>query len=291
MKKRMRQLIDRFLEHLKAEKNFSKNTIVNYTVDLKQFFEFCREKEDIKKITGINIREFVVELTLKKYGKASIERKLATLKSFFFYLKKENIVKIDPTENVSFPKKDKKLPRFLEALEMNRFLDSIKGDKEEDFRDRAILEMLYSTGIRVSELTGLNMQSVDLTNRLVRVYGKGSKERIVPIGDKAKEALSAYLSKKAVDSEELFLNHKKKRLDTRTVRHILDKWSKSSKLGKHISPHSIRHSFATHLLDAGADLRSVQELLGHASLSTTQIYTHVTREKLKSVYDKAHPRA
>lgn len=287
----MQQLIDKFLEYLKVEKNFSKNTTVNYAVDLKQFFEFCREKEDIYKITGINIREFVVELTLKKYGKASIERKLATLKSFFFYLKKESIVLIDPTGNVSFPKKDKKLPRFLEALEMGRFLDSISGDKEEDNRDRAILELLYSTGIRVSELTGLNKESVDLTNGLVRVFGKGSKERIVPIVDRAKEALKTYLAKKSVETEEFFINHKKKRLDTRTIRHILDKWSKSSKLGKHISPHSIRHSFATHLLDAGADLRSVQELLGHANLSTTQIYTHVTREKLKSVYDKAHPRA
>ncbi|MCX5777397.1 MAG: tyrosine recombinase XerC [Candidatus Firestonebacteria bacterium] len=287
----MQQLIDKFLEYLKVEKNFSKNTTVNYAVDLKQFFEFCREKEDIYKITGINIREFVVELTLKKYGKASIERKLATLKSFFFYLKKESIVLIDPTGNVSFPKKDKKLPRFLEALEMGRFLDSITGDKEEDDRDRAILELLYSTGIRVSELTGLNKESVDLTNGLVRVFGKGSKERIVPIGDRAKEALKTYLAKKSVETKELFINRKKKRLDTRTIRHILDKWSKSSKLGKHISPHSIRHSFATHLLDAGADLRSVQELLGHANLSTTQIYTHVTREKLKSVYDKAHPRA
>ena len=287
----MQQLIDKFLEYLKVEKNFSKNTTVNYAVDLKQFFEFCREKEDIYKITGINIREFVVELTLKKYGKASIERKLATLKSFFFYLKKESIVLIDPTGNVIFPKKDKKLPRFLEALEMGRFLDSITGDKEEDDRDRAILELLYSTGIRVSELTGLNKESVDLTNGLVRVFGKGSKERIVPIGDRAKEALKTYLAKKSVETKELFINRKKKRLDTRTIRHILDKWSKSSKLGKHISPHSIRHSFATHLLDAGADLRSVQELLGHANLSTTQIYTHVTREKLKSVYDKAHPRA
>ncbi|OGF47192.1 MAG: tyrosine recombinase XerC [Candidatus Firestonebacteria bacterium RIFOXYC2_FULL_39_67] len=287
----MQQLIDKFLEYLKVEKNFSINTIINYAVDLKQFFEFCREKEDIQKVTGINIREFVVELTLKKYGKASIERKLATLKSFFFYLKKEAVIKIDPTGNVSFPKKDKKLPRFLEALEMGRFLDSISGDKEEDFRDRAILEILYSTGLRVSELTGLNKQSIDLTNNLIRVFGKGSKERIVPIGDRAKETLRSYLSKKAVDSEALFLNHKQKRLDTRTVRHILDKWSRSSKLGKHISPHSIRHSFATHLLDAGADLRSVQELLGHSNLSTTQIYTHVTREKLKSVYDKSHPRA
>ncbi|MEI6846395.1 MAG: tyrosine-type recombinase/integrase, partial [Candidatus Firestonebacteria bacterium] len=202
------------------------------------------------------------------------------------------IIEIDPTGNVSFPKKDKKLPRFLEAPEMGRFLDSIKGVKEEDFRDRAILEILYSTGLRVSELTGLNKQSLDLNNNLIRVLGKGSKERIVPVGERAKEALRSYISKKAGNEEDaLFLNNKKKRLDTRTVRHIIDKWSKSSKLGKHISPHSIRHSFATHLLDAGADLRSVQELLGHANLSTTQIYTHVTREKLKSVYDKAHPRA
>jgi len=288
----MQQLIDKFIEHLKVEKNFSINTLVNYSGDLKQFFKFCGEKENIRNISGLNIREFVVELTLKKYGKASIERKLATLKSFFFYLKKESIIEIDPTGNVSFPKKDKKLPRFLEAPEMGRFLDSIKGVKEEDFRDRAILEILYSTGLRVSELTGLNKQSLDLNNNLIRVLGKGSKERIVPVGERAKEALRSYISKKAGNEEDaLFLNNKKKRLDTRTVRHIIDKWSKSSKLGKHISPHSIRHSFATHLLDAGADLRSVQELLGHANLSTTQIYTHVTREKLKSVYDKAHPRA
>ncbi len=289
----MQKLIKEFLDYLRIEKNYSENTAVNYAADLKQFFELCQEKNNIKNLTGINIREFVVELTLKKYGKASIERKLATLKSFFSYLKKEELIDINPADNITFPKKDRKLPRFLEAEEMGKFLDSIKGSKVEDKRDRALLETLYSTGIRVSELTGLDIIDVDQVNKLIKVLGKGGKERIVPLGEKANRSIAEYLTARGQlpGSGALFLNNKLKRLDTRTVRHILDKWSKETKLGKHISPHSIRHSFATHLLDRGADLRSVQELLGHSNLSTTQIYTHVTKEKLKSVYDKAHPRA
>ena len=289
----MKQLITKFIEHIRVEKNFSENTAVNYESDLVQFFEFCSEKEDVKCISGMNIREFVVELTLKKYGKASIERKLATLKSFFGWLKREDTVKVDPTENVTFPKKDHKLPRFLESEEMGSFLDGVGGKEPEDKRDRAILELLYSTGMRVSELTGLDLDSIDTVNNLARVFGKGGKERIIPLGGRAKEAVQDYVKLRTADESmpALFLNGKGRRLGTRAVRFILDKWCKTAKLGKHISPHSIRHSFATHLLDRGADLRSVQELLGHSSLATTQIYTHVTKEKLKSVYDKAHPRA
>jgi len=289
----MQKLIESYINYLKFEKNYAENTILNYKIDLLQFFEFCTEKSQVKLLTAVNIREFVIELTLKKYGKASIERKLATLKSFFGYLKKEELVDINPADNVTFPKKEHKLPRFLEAEEMGLFLDSINGDKIEDKRDRAIIETLYSTGIRVSELTGLDNDSVDRVNNLVKVMGKGGKERIVPLGERAKQTILEYLAvrKSKTEDKALFLNGKAKRLDTRTIRHIIDFWSKEVKLGKHISPHSIRHSFATHLLDRGADLRSVQELLGHSSLATTQIYTHVTKEKLKNIYNKAHPRA
>ena len=289
----MRKLAENFLNYLRVEKNYSENTIINYDVDLQQFISLCREETDIKNLSGVNIREFVVELTLKKYGKATIERKLATLKSFFSYLKNEEIIDINPADNITFPKKDRKLPRFLEAEEIDKFFDAILGEEIYDKRDRAILETLYSTGIRVSELADLDINDVDKVNNLIKVLGKGSKERIVPIGDRAKQTILIYLSarKNVAEHEPLFLNSKNRRLDTRTVRHILDKWSKQTRLGKHISPHSIRHSFATHLLDRGADLRSVQELLGHSNLSTTQIYTHVTKEKLKNVYNKAHPRA
>jgi integrase/recombinase XerC len=284
------EAVSNFLKYIKIEKNFSENTIINYENDLKQFFNFV-SKEEINEIQNVDIREFIVHLSSKKYSKSSVERKIGTLKSFFNYLKKEGILKVNPAENISFPKKDKKLPRFLEIDEINYFLDSIKGNNIEDIRDKAILETLYSTGIRVSELVNLNVQDIDFQNSLVKVLGKGGKERIVPIGSKALDSIKNYINNKKFNSEALFVNKKGKRINVRTIRYILNKWIIRCGLSKHISPHSIRHSFATHLLNKGADLRSVQELLGHSNLATTQIYTHVTTERLKEVYSKSHPRA
>ena len=286
----MHQKINKFIEYISIEKNYSKNTVVNYTNDLSQFEEFCK-KNGIEKVESINIREFVVSLTGKKYGKASVERKLAVLKSFFNYLAKEGVISNNPSEHISFPKKEKKLPRFLEQNEVEHLLNGVNVSEEYGLRDKAILETLYSTGTRVSELVNINIEDLDFSNALVKVTGKGSKERIVPLGGKAVEALKNYIAENAAKSGALFNNTKKERLDTRSVRFIIDKWVKRCGLNKHISPHSLRHSFATHLLNNGADLRSVQELLGHSSLSTTQIYTHVTTERLKEVYGKAHPRA
>ena len=287
--KKMLELFDSFISYIKIEKNFSDNTVISYKKDLEQFTDFCKT-DKIDEVQTITIREFVVELTKRKYSKASVERKIATLKSFFGYLKKEDILKFNPAENVSFPKKDKKLPRFLEADEINYFLDCIQGDELNDIRDKAILETLYSSGIRVGELVNLNVPDIDFQNKLIRVLGKGNKERIVPLGQKAIDSISLYLGKKG-GKDILFENNKGIRINVRTIRHILNKWATKCGLKKHISPHSIRHSFATHLLDKGADLRSVQELLGHSDLSTTQIYTHITTEKLKRVYNKSHPRA
>lgn len=287
------EAVDNFFKYIKIEKNFSENTIINYKNDLKQFFNFVL-KSKINDFQNVDIRGFIVHLSSKKYSKASVERKIATLKSFFNYLKREGTLKVNPAENISFPKKDKKLPRFLEVNEINYFLDNIKGDRLEDIRDKAILETLYSTGIRVSELVNLNVQDVDFQNSLIKVLGKGSKERIVPIGSKALDSIENYIKNrksKFNNNEVLFVNKKGKKINVRTVRYRLNKLTIKYGLSKHISPHSIRHSFATHLLDKGADLRSIQELLGHANLTTTQIYTHVTTERLKEVYSKSHPRS
>ncbi|MFH1825384.1 MAG: tyrosine recombinase XerC [Candidatus Firestonebacteria bacterium] len=279
------EAISDFFKYIKIEKNFSENTIISYENDLKQFFNFVLKKE-INEIQNVDIREFIVHLNSKKYSKASVERKIATLKSFFNYLKKEGILKINPAENISFPKKDKKLPRYLEIDEINYLLDNI-----EDIKDKAILETLYSTGIRVSELVNLDVKDIDFDNNLIKVLGKGKKERIVPIGLKALDSIGNYLKFKNNNNEILFVNKKGERINVRTIRHILNKCVVKCSLSKHISPHSIRHSFATHLLNKGADLRSVQELLGHSDLVTTQIYTHITTERLKEVYSKSHPRA
>ena len=286
----MQEQKSRFLGHIKNEKNYSENTVVNYSRDLDQFSVFLKDRE-LLSVTNLTIREYVVSMNAKKYSKATLERKIAVLKSFFKYLKREDVLKINPAENISFPKKEKKLPRFLEEKEVTHLLDGIDVTEENGKRDKAILELLYSAGIRVSELTGLKTGDVDLSNALVKVLGKGSKERIVPLGEKAVSAISIYLSSKKADTEWLFTNNKGKKLNPRLVRFLIDKWVSRCSLSKHISPHSLRHSFATHLLNHGADLRSVQELLGHSNLSTTQIYTHVTTERLKEVYKKAHPRA
>jgi tyrosine recombinase XerC len=282
--------IPKFLTYLEIEKNYSDHTIVNYRIDLDEFFEFLNG-QSFKDVDYQMLRRFVAHIRQKNLKPRSVARKLSCLRSFFKFLHREGIVDKNPATLLMTPKLDKKLPVFLTEEETLTLIETPQNDKLSDLRDRAIFETLYSTGIRVSEIVGLNDNSVDMIGNIIRVMGKGKKERMVPIGDKAIEAIREYTANRPSKSQALFLNKDGQRLTTRSIRHIINKHLHKTSILKKISPHAIRHSFATHLLNRGADLRSVQELLGHQNLSTTQIYTHLTTEKLKSVYDQAHPRA
>jgi len=290
----MQRYIDKFINYLKVERNASDHTIINYTIDLGVFKIFLGERS-IETIDHLALRRFLAELRAKNYAKRTIARKLASLRSLFRFLFREGYIKKNPITAISTPKLDRKLPVFLDVVKIERLLQSPSESDEAGVRDRALLETLYSTGIRVSELVGLDIDDVDIISGVVKVLGKGSKERVVPIGEPALNAIRKYLDTRAgsrvKDKDAVFLNNHGRRLTDRSVRRVIDKHIRACSMTEKISPHSLRHSFATHLLDRGADLRSVQELLGHANLSTTQIYTHVTMERLKSVYDKAHPRA
>ncbi len=292
----MGQYIEKFLSYLETERNYSPHTVLNYKNDLQEFFLFV-DQLAIDKVDYLILRKYLGKLRLKAHQPRTLARKISSLRSFFKYLQREGIVQSNPALLISTPKLDKKLPKFLSEEEMIRFIESptITTDKISDKRDRAILETLYSTGMRVSELVGLNIDSIDFIGNVLKVQGKGKKERLLPIGDKALEAIRDYLttrkSEPRFETNVLFLNKSGRRLTTRSICNITKKYIQAASLAYQISPHVLRHSFATHLLNHGADLRSVQELLGHANLSTTQIYTHVTTDRLKKVYDKAHPRA
>lgn len=297
----MYRYIDKFITYLKVEKEVSPHTIINYSVDLKDFSGFLNpksEKEskgveefDVSKVDYLLLKKYLAHIKGKGYAKRTIARKLASLRSFFRFLHKEGYIKINPITSLSTPKLDKKLPIFLDEKEVVKLIEAPQGVAAGDLRDRAVLETLYSTGIRVSELVGLNIENVDFIGGVIKVYGKGKKERLTPIGDKALSAIRKYLDKRKSNAKAVFLNKSGVRVTDRTIRRIVNKYIDVASLREHISPHTLRHSFATHLLNKGADLRSVQELLGHANLSTTQVYTHVSTERLKSVYEKAHPRA
>jgi len=305
----MQEYLDRFAEYLKYERNVSAHTLRNYTSDLDQFHDYLcppdaggqRPHIDITQIDHITIREYLSKLYQEKRKKTSVARKLATLRTFFKFLCREQVLEVNPARLVSGPRLDKKLPRVLSIDDVIKFIETPETDTVLGKRDRAILEMLYATGIRVAELTGINLADVDFNNNSVRVRGKGRKERIVPFGAKAKETLKAFLGvrgellaeadQERIDPAALFLNYQGTRITTRSVGRMIDKYVKECAMANDLSPHSLRHSFATHLLSAGADLRAIQELLGHARLSTTQIYTQVSVEKLMEVYDKAHPKA
>ncbi len=289
----MQRYIEKFINYLKVERNASDHTVTNYLVDLNGFSAFAREKK-IEEIDHLFLRRFLAELRTKNYSKRTIARKLASLRSFFKFLFREGLIKTNPITAVITPKLDKKLPVFLDVAKAAMLVEAPDTSTVPGLRDRAMLETLYSTGIRVSELVGLSLGDVDLISGVIKVFGKGRKERMTPIGDSAMNAIRKYIETRGPDTRDhdaLFLNKSGKRLTDRSVRRVVDKYIKQCSIVEKISPHSLRHSFATHLLDRGADLRSVQELLGHMNLSTTQIYTHVTMETLKNVYDKAHPRA
>jgi len=286
--------IEKFIRYLEIERNASKHTLVNYSIDLKSLREFLKE-EPIEKVDYVSLRRYLAHVKETNLSKVSIARKIASIRSFFKFLFREGIIKNNPASSLSTPKRDKHLPKFLDEKEIVLLLESPGKEDEAGLRDGAILETLYSTGIRVSELVGLNIDTVDQIGGVIKVYGKGKKERIVPIGDRALQAIRDYLKKRCAakikDAKALFFNKNGGRLTDRSIRRIINKYITKTSIQQKISPHTLRHSFATHMLDHGADLRSVQELLGHANLSTTQIYTHITTERLKSAYTKAHPRA
>ena len=289
----MDRYINKYLTYLEIEKNASGHTISNYHLDLKQFRAFLSDK-DVRKIDRLDIRKYLGFLKGRNLKKRTLARKLSTLRSFFKFLLRDGYIKSNPVAGVTSPKLEKRLPIFLDVNKVTKLVESPDKISLLGLRDRAILETLYSTGMRVSELVGLNIGRVDFIGGMVKVYGKGKKERLIPIGDRALRAIRDYLGKEPSEKKEnraIFLNKSRRRLTDRGIQNLINKYILRASLKEKISPHTLRHSFATHLLDRGADLRSIQELLGHASLSTTQIYTHVTTEHLKSVYNKAHPRA
>lgn len=286
----MKKHRDAFLNYIEAERNYSPHTILNYQLDLDEFITFIGDKA-VETIIYADLRRLLAQLKSKNLKPRTIARKLSSLRSFFKYLQRQKIIKTNPAALVVTPKLDKPLPHFLSEAETLTLIEAPKTDKVAQLRDKAIFEVLYSTGIRVSELVGLDEEDIDAISNIIRVTGKGRKERLIPIGDTALTAIDTYIQKRPVQAAAIFLNKSGTRLSDRSVRNIINKYITQEAMNRKIHPHMFRHSFATHLLNRGADLRSVQELLGHVNLSTTQIYTHLTTDKLKAVYDKAHPRA
>lgn len=294
----VKALMARFEKHLAVERNVSEHTRRAYLRDLEAFRLFLEEsmqeggEEMVLRVDHLVLRRYLAHLH-NKNRKTTIARKLAALRTFFRFLVREGVLAVNPGEMVGTPRQEKHLPRPLSVDEAYALMEGGGGSDMLALRDRAIVETLYSCGLRVGELTGLDVGSLDLAAGLVRVLGKGRKERIVPLGRKARAALGRYLEARGApgDDEPLFLNHRGGRLTPRSVERNLKKQLLQAGILKDATPHSLRHSFATHLLDGGADLRSIQELLGHASLSTTQKYTQVSIDHLTSVYDKAHPRS
>lgn len=289
-----------FLQSLEIEKNCSILTVRGYERDIRQFLLFLDSTGLVlEELNYLTLRQYLAILKEQKYARSSIARKMSAVRSFLKFLKREGILCNNTWEIVSTPKKEKRLPKFLYIDEVFELLEAIPKNSVLGLRDRAILEVLYSTGIRVGELAALTLFSMDLEQGTLKVKGKGSKERIVPVGKYALKAVAVYLEKsrpilaarnKEKESQGLFLNRFGQNLTDRSVRRLVQKYG--LRVGKsNLSPHILRHSFASHLLNAGADLRAVQEMLGHASVSTTQIYTHITREELKRTYLQTHPRA
>ena len=317
----MKAAVDQYLKYLRSVRNASPHTLRNYESDLSQFLVFLSpagvDPPALPEITHLMIREFVAHLYDQRLEKSSIGRKLAALRSFFKFAVREGMILKNPARMIATPKLPRRIPSVLSAEDLNTFLNGIADPSGEEAtrpnragesnetrllvkRDRAILELLYASGLRVSELTGLNLADMDRKELMLRVRGKGNKERIVPYGGKAQQALEAYeplrddILRKAGqrgNAEAVFLNHLGTRLTSRSVARIVKKYGRLININWDLHPHSLRHAFATHLLSDGADLRAIQELLGHASLSTTQRYTHSSIRQLLEVFDRSHPRA
>ncbi len=281
-----------FFSYLKEERRFSPHTIRGYKVDLKQFYEFLvdrRNKNSFLSVEREDVRDFVGYLLRYGYSEKSAQRKLASLRSFFAYLKRQEIMKKNPTLYIRTPRPEKRLPKFLTIRQIEKAL-SFEGTDILTLRNKAILELFYASGLRVSELVSLKIPDIDFKASILRVSGKGNKERIVPFGRYAKEAILTYLQKRRSEKKELFLSRRNQPLTPRQVQRIVNRCLTGIGDASGINPHILRHSFATHLLERGCDLRAVQELLGHSSLSTTSLYTHLTIGQLKEIHKKAHPR-
>ncbi len=296
---RMIKTVNEFIYHLAVERGLAQNTLVSYRTDLKGYISFC-QKHGLSSHEEINrdvIMSFLFHLQLKGRSPATISRHLAAIRSFYRYAVREGIIKKDPSADLESPKIAQKLPRVLSAGEVDFLLNQPIISEPAGLRDKSMLELLYATGIRVSELVSLNLEQINMENGFIRCFGKGAKERIVPLGDTAVRFLKEYLARgrskleKTGGTQALFVNQHGRRLTRQGFWKILKKYARKAKIKAEITPHTLRHSFATHLLENGADLRSVQEMLGHADISTTQIYTHLTKKKLKEVYERTHPRA
>ncbi len=284
---------EKFLNYLGIEKNYSIHTLNNYKLDLAEFGRFLETlgNKDIKDIDYFFLRKFLSALSAKRLNKRTLSRKISTLKSFFKFILREGIIKSNPAATLIYPRLDKPLPQFLTEKEVQKFLELPVDNSVLALRNKALLEFLYSTGARVSEMVALKIDDLDLIGGFVKVKGKGRKERLLPLGDPAVNSLKGYLDQRQDKSRALFVNQRGTALSDRGVRDIIYRRIKQAAFTLKVSPHTFRHSFATHLLNRGADLRSVQELLGHSSIATTQVYTHLTIDSLKRVYQKAHPRA
>lgn len=292
-------LIGQYLEYLQVEKGLSRNTQAAYRRDLHKFSSYCAAKH-LAPVTEINkdsLAAYVYHLKRNGESPSTIARQIASLKGFFRFLCLENILEYDPSVYLESPKLIKKLPKVLSEEEVDVLLQNPQGASPLQLRDKSMLELLYATGLRVSELVNLSVNQVDVKLAFVRCIGKGDKERIIPLGSVAAEWVSTYIEKgrplllKNVTETALFINHLGKRMTRQGFWKIIKKQAARTGINREITPHTLRHSFATHLLANGADLRSVQELLGHADVATTQIYTHLTKQRIKQVYDKTHPRA
>jgi site-specific recombinase XerD len=292
------KLADEFLEFMASERRSSDRTVANYELALRQFREWREPFKGWDQLTADDFRAFLFDLMKAERGRATIRLQFAALRSFFKWLTRRRGWKTNPLLEVQLPKREKKLPVVLTVAQIDQMLNlplTLEKSKRDAIwapeRDAAILEMFYSTGMRLSELVALNVEDIDTYTETVRVFGKGSKERLCPVGSKALEAVQRYRAKAGVHAGALFLSKLRRRITGQAVADVITKYWQASGLPVHLTPHKLRHSFATHLLNNGADLRSVQELLGHASLSTTQIYTHVSTQRMKEVYEAAHPRA
>lgn len=297
-----KQDLEDFKSYIIAEKNFSKHTAKAYCSDILSFLVWMDE-QSCEDINFSKVREYLHFIQKFNYKKTTIARKIASLRTFYKYLYRERKVDSNPAMNLTNPKRPKSLPKFLTPDEVEQILNNTKIETPAGYRNRTILELLWATGMRISELSGLNFGDLNLEHNEIRVFGKGSKERIILVTDRAKSFLERYIESardlipkgfpvpdKSEDSP-VFINNTGYRLQTRTVRNVINEVVEKINLPKHVTPHMFRHSFATHLIENGADLRVVQELLGHASISNTQIYTHVSTQHLKNVYNETHPRA
>jgi len=293
----MQGVFGRYIAFLEAEKNASAYTVRNYTNDLQEFFQYATDQglDTLRKVDKQTLRSFLAYLLQRGFAKTSIARKLSAIRSFYRFLMRENLISVSPAATTVSPKLDKRLPTFLTINEAKRLVESPDLSKPQGQRDRALMELLYASGLRVSELVNMNIDQINLSTNEIRVWGKGSKERIVLIGKPAAQSLETYINKGRKEllagkkNSALFLNRYGERILVRRVQKIISKYART--ISKSVHPHTLRHTFATHLLDGGADLKVVQELLGHADLASTQIYTHVTQKRARKIYLSAHPMA